>query len=246
MIYKLERMLWQQVRDLVPKEIDTVILPVGTIEAHGAACLGTDVYIPVDISEYIAEKFNFILAPPVWYGITRSLLDYPGSLTVEPDRLQAYILDLLRSFKRHNFKKIIIMNGHGGNNSVLKDCASIAFREMGLQVAVIHWWILCSEITKEVYGMEGGHAGIDETGYVVSIDPELADKGRYDKMLVYENSPGTDVYPVPGTVLLYNEKGEGEPDFDYERGKVFSVKVKEKVAQTLKYILDHWQANLPV
>ena len=59
-MYKLERMLWQQVRDIVPSQIDTAVLPIGTIEAHGAACLGTDVFIPEDISEYVCEKFNYI------------------------------------------------------------------------------------------------------------------------------------------------------------------------------------------
>jgi creatinine amidohydrolase len=244
MAYKLERMLWQQVRDIVPDMIDTVVLPIGTIEAHGAACLGTDVLIPEDISEHICDKFNFIKAPPIWYGITKSLLDYPGSLTTTPENLKNYVYDLLKSFQRHRFRKIIIMNGHGGNNSVLKECASEAFRELGLKMAVIHWWILCAELTKEVYGMEGGHAGIDETGYVVALDPSLADKKRYRKNLVYEYMPGTDVYPVPGTVLLYNEKGEGEPDFDHEKGRVFAEKVKEKVSESIKYILDRWKANL--
>ncbi|MBD3216816.1 MAG: hypothetical protein GF310_00975 [candidate division Zixibacteria bacterium] len=244
MAYKLERMLWQQVRDTVPDMIDTVVLPIGTIEAHGAACLGTDVFIPEDISEFVCDKFNFIKAPPIWYGITKSLLDYPGSLTVEPETLKNYVMELLKSFQRHDFKKVIIMNGHGGNNSVLKECASEAFRVMRLKVAVIHWWIMCSEVTREVYGMEGGHAGIDETGYVVALDPSLADKKRYRRNLVYENVTGSDVYPVPGTVLLYNEKGEGEPDFDHEKGVVFAEKVKEKVANAIKYIMDRWKANL--
>jgi creatinine amidohydrolase len=244
MIYHLERMLWQKVRELVPDKIDTVILPIGTMEAHGAACLGTDVFIPVDIAEYVADKFDFILAPPVWYGITRSLLSYPGSLTIEPDNFRLYILDLLKSFQRHGFKKVIIMNGHGGNNSILKDCASIAFREYDLKLAVLHWWLMCSEVTKEVYGQEGGHAGIDETGYVVSIDPTLADKEYYGEELVYENIPAADVYPAPGTILLYNDKGEGKPDFDYEKGKVYSVKVKAAVAAALKRIIDGWSANL--
>ena len=244
-MYKLERMLWQQVRDIVPSQIDTAVLPVGTIEAHGAACLGTDVFIPEDISEFVCEKFNYIKAPPIWYGITRSLYGYAGSLTVEPDNLRNYVLDLLKSFKAHKFNKVIIMNGHGGNNSVLKDCASIAFREYGLKVAVLHWWLLCSEVTKEVYGQEGGHAGIDETGYVMSVDPDLADKSYYTEDLVYEHVFAADVYPYPGTIGLYNNKGEGKPDFDYEKGKVYSVKVKEKVAETVKYIMDRWNANLP-
>jgi len=244
LIHRLERMLWQQVKELVPNKTDTVILPIGTIEAHGAACLGTDVFIPQDIAEYIADKFSFILAPPVWYGITRSLLDYPGSLTIEPDHFRKYILDILNSFARHEFNKVIIMNGHGGNNSILKDCASIAFRDYKIKVAVLHWWMLCTDITQEVYGQEGGHGGIDETGYVMSVDPGLADKSYYTDDLVYEHVHAADVYPYPGTIGLYNDRGEGKPDFDYEKGKVYSVKVKEKIASTIKYIIKGWTNNL--
>jgi len=244
MIQRLERMLWQKVRELVPEKIDGAVLPVGTIEAHGAACLGTDVLIPLDLSEFICAQLNLIMAPPVWYGITRSLLDYPGSLTITPEHFRDYILDILKSLARHHFRKVIIMNGHGGNNEVLKNCALTAFQEYGLKVAVIHWWLLCADVTKEVYGQEGGHAGIDETGYVISLDPALGDRNYYNEQLVYEHINAADVYPYPGTIGLYNDRGEGKPDFDFEKGTVYAVKVKEKVAATVKYILAGWKANL--
>ena len=50
-----DRLNWQEYRDLVPKKIDTVILPVGTIEAHGVTNLATDVVIPLKIAEEIAD-----------------------------------------------------------------------------------------------------------------------------------------------------------------------------------------------
>jgi creatinine amidohydrolase len=243
MLRKLERMLWQQVREVVPSTINTAVLPVGTIEAHGAACLGTDGFIPADIGEYVCDRLDLILAPPVWYGVTKSLLAYPGSLTVTPEHLECYVFDLLKSFKYHRFERIIILNGHGGNNSALKNVAVRAYHELRLNIAVVHWWQLCGDITKEVYGGEGGHAGCDETGYVMAIDPTLADASYYSEDLVYEHQAAADVYPYPGSIGLYNDRGEGRPDFDAEKGKIFAGKVKEKVLEFVHYVLTQWDKN---
>ncbi len=243
MLRRLERMLWQQVREVVPSEVDTIVLPVGTLEAHGAACLGTDVFIPVDIAEYVCDKLDIMLAPPIWYGITSSLIGYPGSLTVTSEQLEEYVFSILKSFKRHKFNSVVLMNGHGGNNSALKKVAKRAHHELGMNVVVVHWWMLCGDVTKEVYGGEGGHAGWDETGYVMSVDPELADKKYYDENLVFEFPGGVDVYPNPGTVLIYNDRGEGRPDFDVERGKEFAAKSKEKVLEFVELVLKQWKTH---
>jgi len=47
---ELQKLSWLKVQNLVPQQIDTVILPVGTVEAHGSSCLGTDNYIPNEIA----------------------------------------------------------------------------------------------------------------------------------------------------------------------------------------------------
>jgi creatinine amidohydrolase len=240
---KLERMLWQQVREVVPEKADTALIPVGTIEAHGAACLGTDGFIPTDIAEYVCDKLDIIMAPTIWYGVTNSLLAYPGSLTVTAQHLEDYVMDLIRSFNRHMFRRIIILNGHGGNNSALKAAAGRGYHELGMNVAVLHWWQLCGDVTKEVYGGEGGHAGCDETGYVMSIDPKLADRSRYSEDLVYEHQFAADVYPYPGSIGIYNDRGEGRPDFDAEKGAVYAERVRGKMLEFVTYVLTQWDKN---
>ena len=62
---RLQRLNWIKVKKLVPDKIDTVIFPVGTLEAHGSACLGTDNFIPETIAEGIAERLNALVAPVV-------------------------------------------------------------------------------------------------------------------------------------------------------------------------------------
>jgi creatinine amidohydrolase len=235
----LQRLTWKDIKRLVPGEIDTIILPVGTVEAHGAAALGTDNIIPESISAYIAGKINALIAPTVNYGITKSLYGYPGSITVNPDNFKNYIDDILKSFHDIGFKKVIIINGHGGNNSSLKEAAHGFFKTHKVKTAVIHWWEICEDITVEVYGEHGGHAGLNENAMVQAVDESLVDKTLYNKDMAYHFRRGADVYPVPGSILLYKEN-EGYPDFNADKARQFQRMVFEKIEEFIKLILDRW------
>ena len=237
---ELQKLNWINVKKLVPKEIDTIVIPIGTIEAHGSACLGTDNYIPEVIAQGIAESINALIAPTVNYGITRSLLRYNGSLTISPETFGLYVRDILDSLVDTGFKNIIVMNGHGGNNSSLKDEAVRFHQERRANIAVIHWWQLCDEMTREFFGHPGGHAGTDETAMVQAIDPNLADKELFDKDLAYYFRPGADIYPVPGSILLY-EEGQGYPNFNLEQAAQYKEKVIEVVGEFAQMVLDRWR-----
>ena len=100
--YRLEEMIWQQVQEIVPDKCDLIFLPVGTIEAHGAAAIGTDNIIPTYVADYLGERFNAIVAPCVNYGITRSLYGYAGSLTIKPENFKAMV-DAVSEMLNHDF-----------------------------------------------------------------------------------------------------------------------------------------------
>jgi len=237
---QLQRLSWQKVKALIPDKIDTVILPVGTVEAHGSSCLGTDNYIPETIALGIADRINALVAPIVNYGITKSLLRYNGSATVRPETLAAYVRDVLDSLTTVGFRNVILMNGHGGNNSVLKQTALDFHAERRANIAVIHWWELCGKMTEGFFGHVGGHAGTDETAMVMAVDPALADESEYDPELAYTFVPGADVYPVPGSILLYKE-GEGYPEFDLEKAKQYREKVIATVGDFVEMVLSRWR-----
>lgn len=237
---KWQRLTWQSIKELVPEKIDTLIFPVGTIEAHGSTALGTDAYIPESIADYLADKINALIAPTVNYGITRSLYGYPGSITVTEAVFTNYINDILKSYAHAGIRKIILMNGHGGNNAGLKECAQRLFYEYKVKIAVIHWWELCAELVKEFYGEAGGHAALDETALVQAIDPALADKSGYTRDLAYFVERGADIYPIPGSILLYT-RDQGYPDFDYEKARRFQKLVFEKIEEFTRLILGQWE-----
>ncbi len=88
-----EELNWAEFEKLVPEKYDTAILPVGTIEAHGVAPLGTDDLIPMEMAKRIADDLHAIIAPIVNHGITRTLLAYPGSLSVSADTFEKYVIE---------------------------------------------------------------------------------------------------------------------------------------------------------
>lgn len=240
MEHHFQKLSWLQIRELVPNEIDTALLPIGTIEAHGSACIGTDNYIPEIIAEDIAERVNALIMPTLNYGITRSLYRYNGSITINAQTFQLFVGDILKSMADIGFKNTIVLNGHGGNNSALKEAAFDFHRNELKNIAVIHWWELCHEMTKAFFGHTGGHAGTDETAMVQAIDPDLADKYSFDEELAYYFRPGADVYPVPGSILLYKE-GEGYPNFDVKQAREYRKKVAETVGDFVELVLKRWQ-----
>jgi creatinine amidohydrolase len=237
---KLEEMNWMEFGDLVPKKIKTVLLPVGTIEAHGVANLGTDVSIPLFICEKIADELKAIIAPPVYYGITRSLYSYPGSLTVSSATFESYLAEIMLSLAEKDFSRILVMNGHGGHFSELKNAAMRVHREKKAKVAVVHWWILCEELTKKFFGQTGGHAGLDENAAVLAIDPRLVKKAKYKKDMVFLMKNGMHCLPAPGPILTYKEK-EGFPKFDQKRAKLYMSKVTKKIKDEISDLLGRWE-----
>ena len=237
---ELQKLSWLKVRELVPFDIDSILLPVGTIEAHGSACLGTDNFIPKAIALGIAKRLNSLVAPTINYGITRSLYRYPGGITINPETFEAFLGDILNSLTDTGFKNIFVINGHGGNNAALKNVAQKFHHKRKANIAVIHWYELCRELTDNFFGHAGGHGGTDETAMVMAIDSNLVDQQAYDPDLAYQFRAGADVYPVPGSILLYKE-GEGYPEFDAEKSRQYFEKVVDTVGDFAEMVLSRWR-----
>lgn len=231
---KWNRLNWQDFEDLQKKGYNRVILPVGTIEAHGVIPFGTDNIIPEKIAERIAPDIKAIIAPTVSYGVTRSLIRYPGSLSVSSSTLKAYILEILSSMVSKGMEKIVVINGHGGHLDELKQIAFELHEKTCAKIAVIHWWILCQDIGPKIYGTEGGHAAVDETAAIIACAPETVREEKYDPDMIYHFKQGVNVYPSPSTIIIYKEN-TGALDFDTKKADDYFKAVCERVKD---FILD--------
>jgi creatinine amidohydrolase len=237
---RLQKLNWLQVKELVPGQIDTVILPVGTVEAHGPACIGTDNIIPETIADGIAERCNALVAPTVNYGITKSLYRYAGGSTISPEVFRRYVGEVLASLGSTGFHNVIVMNGHGGNNAALKEAAFEFHATDKKNVAVVHWWELCDTLDRQFWGHPGGHAGTNECAVVQAIDPKQLDRDSYSPDMAWWFRPGADIYPVPGTVLLY-EQGTGYPEFDLDKARRYREAMIKEVGDFVEEVLKRWR-----
>ena len=236
----MEKLTYVEVRELIEKGIDTIILPIGTMEAHGPHLpLSTDVLIPVNLAEKMAEAVDGLIAPPVYYGVTRSLLAYPGSLMIPSDVFKEYVRAILLSFARHGFKKAVIINGHGGHLNELKEIAIEIWTASKLKTVMFHWWVALQEFTKEFFKGEGGHAAVDETAMIMAIDESLVKKELYSEEALATEMPGVEIYPFYGSIVLY-KKGEGLPHFDVVKSTKYFEGVAKRATEMIKEILTGW------
>ena len=241
---EMERINWMEFREWVPARIETVLLPMGTLEAHGVTANGADIVAPVAIARAIAPRVNALVAPVVPYGFTGSMDAYPGAFTVPEDVYRAYVRAVLKGLAANKFRNIVMVNGHGGGQTaVLGALAQEVGRETGTRILVVNWWSYAADVTKEVFGNEGGHAGDNETAFMMAIDPTLVHKERYTPELALANpAPSTWIaYPAPASIGLYKE-GEGHPQFDAAKAKTYFDRVNDAVARLVTDTIRRWDA----
>jgi creatinine amidohydrolase len=239
---EMERVNWMEFREYVPARIHTVLLPTGTLEPHGVINNGADITAPVAMARRIAPRVNAMIAPALPYGITGSMEAYPGAFQITEAAYRPFVKQILEGLAKNGFKNIIILNGHGGGQTaVLNSVAAEVSAEQHVRTLVINWWSFASDVTKEVFGEDGGHAGLNETAFVQSIDPTLVHPERYnaDLATAYPAPSTWSAVPFPSSIGLY-QPGQGYPKFDQKKADEYFNKVTDKVANLISDVIRKW------
>ncbi len=240
---EMDRINWMEFKEVVPSKTNTVILPTGTLEPHGVINNGADNTAPTAMAHTIARRINAMIAPTLPYGITGSMEAYPGAFQITEAAYRPFIKQVLEGLAKNGFKNIIILNGHGGGQTaVLQSVAAEVATERKVRTLVINWWSFASDETKEVFGEDGGHAGLNETAFIQAIDPKLVHPERYSGpgMTTAYPAPGTwSATPFPSSIGLY-QKGQGYPKFDQAKADDYYKKVTDKVANFVNEIVKKW------
>jgi creatinine amidohydrolase len=105
---------WMQVEEYLGRD-DRVVLPLGSTEQHGYLSLETDNILAERVSAEATEPLGVLVLPVLPYGLTPSFAAYPGSPTLRLETFAAVLLDLLESLYGQRFRRILLVNGHGGN-----------------------------------------------------------------------------------------------------------------------------------
>ena len=239
---EMERINWMEFKDVVPSKINTVLLPTGTLEPHGVVNNGADNTAPAGICRSIAKRVNAMIAPVLPYGMTGSMEAYPGAFQISESAYRPFVKQVMEGMAKNGFKNIIVINGHGGpQTAVLNAVGAEVSMDKRVRVLVINWWSYCSDVTKQVFGEDGGHAGWNETAFIQAIDPTLVHPERYkDELATANPAPSTwSAFPNPSSIGLYTA-GQGYPKFDQKKADEYFAKVNEKVANLISEIIRKW------
>ena len=236
---KLEDYNWMEFKLTVPSKVDTVLLVTGTLEAHGVGNNGADFTVPYHLCQLISDEVNAIIAPYIPYGRTVSLAPYSGGFGISEEVFKGYVREVLEGLATIGFKNIIIINGHGPNRQPVDEAATEIALARNVRCLTIDWWSYTADITTEVFGEDGGHAGVNENAAMLAVDPSLIHKEFYSEKLASPLDPSYTAIPSPSSILLY-KAGEGYPNFDLDQAKLYMNKVAEKLAKLIKDTIRRW------
>jgi creatinine amidohydrolase len=162
----LEHMTSPDVREAAEKGL-IAILPIGSIEVHGPHMpTGTDSITAHEIARRACEKEEAVVLPPLYYAYVPENRHFSGTVSLTAKTLLTLLEEVCDETARNGFKKILIVNGHGGNNAVLRVFLrdSLTKKKDYTLYAMIEPWAPINELAAKLSeGRTFGHACEVET-----------------------------------------------------------------------------------
>jgi creatinine amidohydrolase len=180
---QLELMTSPQVADYLATK-SGIVVPVGATEQHGPdGLIGTDHLCAETIARRFGHERGVIVAPTLAYGMSQFHLAFPGTISLRPSTLAALARDVIASLAATGFRRIYLLNGHGGNVAPLRSAVQEFYAERsfaGLGPSSTHcrirsWWELpaTDALRKALYGAhEGYHVTPSEVSITMAAHPD--------------------------------------------------------------------------
>jgi creatinine amidohydrolase len=202
-----DQIYWEQLRSPQLKSLADVnaivVVPVGSMEQHGPHLpVKVDALLATEVAQRVALKVQtnqpIVVTPTVWCGLAEHHMDFCGTLTLDFETFHALLSNLCRSICHHGFRRIFLLNGHGGNIAALNVICSELVRELkGLRVVSGTYWTLpeVAEKFAEILEVQQNvrHAGEAETSMMLALEPELVDQS------ILNQADGTPEIPFHGS-----------------------------------------------
>ncbi len=155
---------------------DLAIIPVGAIEIYGPHLpLGTDSIVAEKIAQLVASRVKCFLTPLIPIGYSLGLMEYSGTLTVQPQTLECYLREVCESLIYWGIQRILFLNTHLGNVQSINMVAEEIQRKHKVQCAQVDWWRFVKGLAKgvvETGELAHGHASETATSIMLYLMPE--------------------------------------------------------------------------
>jgi creatinine amidohydrolase len=149
---------WMQVEAYLNRD-DRCVLPIGSTEQHAYLSLSVDSILAGKVAEDAAAPLGVPVFPVMPYGITPYFAAYPGTITLKVATLLAVVRDIVASLDRAGFRRILIVNGHGGNAPVGALAQELMVEAEHLAIKFHDWWKAPQTWAKaQAIDPEGSHA----------------------------------------------------------------------------------------
>jgi creatinine amidohydrolase len=197
--YRYEALTWPEINEAIAQK-KVVVLPVSAVEQHGHH-LPIDVDVrQVDAVCYEAARRapeTMLVMPQVKYGYCHHVMDFPGTISIQPSTFVSFLLDITRSLAHHGFERIIVINGHGSNHPLVEQVGRQTNLQTNALCATLSWWQLGADYWNRELRESGpggsAHACELETSMYLHLDEAGVRKDRV-RGTVHE-----DVLEIPGS-----------------------------------------------
>lgn len=189
---------WPEVQELEKKKT-VVIVPVGSTEGQGPALpVGGDTLNVEIMAKMVAEKLKdkvrVVVTPAIWTGCAYALIDYPGTITITPELLTQIIYQVCKNILHWGFKKILLLNGHAGNEACLWTATYKLRQELDATIAWVTHWNLIKTKEEVLDILESrpplaDHPGEAWASLALTISPESVDTSRFEKLSCLAKTP---------------------------------------------------------
>ena len=236
--YILAETNWKNVK---ATKYDVAILPWAATEAH-------NYHLPYSTDtlecDYIAAESarrawdagaKVIVLPTVPFGVQSGQLEIPLCLHINPSTQAAILLDLAQTLQMHHIQKLVILNGHGGNDfkTVIRELQP----KLKIFLCSLNWYVAAPP--KQYFNEPGDHAGELETSMIMHIAPDLvlsldqAGSGEEKRFRIEGFRNGLAWAPRQWTKISH-DTGVGNPKAaTAEKGKQFGDATTEKIGTFL-------------
>jgi creatinine amidohydrolase len=135
----IAQMTWMQVQSYLEHD-DRCIVPVGSTEQHAFLSLATDAILAERVATDAAEPLGIPVFPVLAYGITPYFSAFPGTVSLSAELYRELVAEILSGVARHGFRRILVVNGHGGNAPARPHAEAWAAASHDVELRWHDWW----------------------------------------------------------------------------------------------------------